>query len=173
MGATFSEPTYFYEEGTKPDLVDTYGPIYSRTGMNLSNIIPTKVITSGDPNSTGGSLLVNGRILTHDLHIITDTYSPIPNDTEEPIKIAKLCGYVDITQSVSSLTTIKYPVIQFMFEHFTLDGYTVGGGVASANLPAGEKSYGTHHLMVNDMATVNLFCSLTLQNSLTTRVEFA
>ena len=96
MGKTFSQPTYFYQYNTVPDLVDTNGPLYSRTGVNLGNITPrdmelfSRLLSDGD---TYDSWIVQAT--SHDLSLIEKRFAPLENSVVSPLITAGLSGYVE------------------------------------------------------------------------------
>lgn len=105
MGATFSQPTYFYDESTRPDLVDTNGPLYQRTAVDLGNLTPVTCTVKAHITSTGSTLdVVNvgstGTIVTHDLHVTKGAFSPKSNNKESAIASVGLNGYVEFTGAI-------------------------------------------------------------------------
>lgn len=125
MGLTFPNPKYFYEESDVPDLVDTNGPIYSRTGVNLGNIVPTGVyLTAYKPD---GTFLTRPSIdiVQHDVHVTRTVLSPMLNDSEEPILAIGLNGYIEISAQSSLPTTddrCTHIALQVAFNDFNPGG---------------------------------------------------
>ena len=98
MGKTFSQPTYFYQDNTVPDLVDTNGPLYSRTGVNLGNVTPSSIRAIN--TKTLEQPMAN--ILSHDVHAVRRVYSPMPNDTENAVSTISLLGSIEIASWASN-----------------------------------------------------------------------
>lgn len=137
MGKTFSQPTYFYKAGTKPDLVDTNGPIYSRTGVKNKNIYPTNVIAYSRQLGTNGKLTGNSttlRVTDYDLSVISLPYSIMPNESDSPINLVRLAGYIETSGSNYMPTTNSSLVMVsflFNFSDLTLESSFVTANVAA------------------------------------------
>lgn len=96
MGATFSNPTYFYGSGTKPDLVDKNGPIYARSPVCVGKVTPQSLayIDGGDSTSHPVS------IKSHDLYVLRETNPFLSSDSEKPKFNYKLSGIVSLSGSI-------------------------------------------------------------------------
>lgn len=104
----FDAPHYFYEQGDPPDLVDPNGPIYSRTPVNLGNIVPQDStglgqgeliwgLTSYYEGSFSYATLGFQRVVSHDLHVTLTPVAPTTNDAEQPLLLVGLSGYVELS----------------------------------------------------------------------------
>ena len=136
MGKTFSQPTYFYQDNTAPDLVDTNGPLYSRTAVNLGNVTPTSVqgfdrffSTDGNLKSASSSEL---NVISHDLSVMSLPYSIMPNDSDSPITVVKLVGYITTTggnymETINSMHMLSFI---FKFDNFPIETSFISSNVA-------------------------------------------
>lgn len=124
MGATFPNPKYFYDETDVPDLVDTNGPIYARTGVNLSNIIPTSVEVVAYSSDREHNESVNYSVLTHDVHVTRTAISPMEGDSEAPILAVGLSGYIALrpNTTVGGESPCDSIVVTVSFEDFNPGG---------------------------------------------------
>lgn len=124
MGATFPNPKYFYDETDVPDLVDTNGPIYARTGVNLSNIIPTsvEVIACSSDREHNESRAYS--VLTHDVHVTRTAISPMEGDGEDPILAVGLSGYIALQPNLAVVgeSPCDSIVVTVSFEDFNPGG---------------------------------------------------
>lgn len=105
---SFDSPKYFYDEADPPDLVNPNGPIYSRTPVNLGNIVPQDStglgqgeliwgVTSYDKGSFSYATLGFQRVVSHDLHVTLTPVAPTTNDAEQPLLLVGLSGYVELS----------------------------------------------------------------------------
>ena len=112
---SFDSPKYFYDEADPPDLVNTNGPIYARTPVNLGNIVPQDStgldqgeliwgLTSYYEGSFSYAPLGFQRVVSHDLHVTLTPVAPATNGAEQPLLLVGLSGYVELSaiQSISS-----------------------------------------------------------------------
>ena len=124
MGKTFSQPTYFYQDNTAPDLVDTNGPLYSRTGVNLGNIVPTKFIIDNQTYTSGQAEYSKNfdiDIVSHDLSVVRLVAAPMENDSDEPLFMYRVVGRIVTTLPNDSIT-IGYTYslgVSLQFEPFS------------------------------------------------------
>lgn len=124
---SFDLPKYFYDEADPPDLVNTNGPIYSRTPVNLGNIVPQPTHTmnaiqyrfssSGIP---APSIDFVFSVVAHDLHVVRMCAAPMSDDTGDPILSVSLSGYLQLS------TTYDNPIEKFCLEIVT-ESFTTGG----------------------------------------------
>ena len=119
MGKTFSQPTYFYQDNTVPDLVDTNGPLYSRTGVNLGNVVPTEIVFRALDMSGDNAVSYPISITSDDLSVVLVPYAKLPGSSGKTLLVAKLYGYIEIYVS-PGLGTVSTPYLSgnITFEPF-------------------------------------------------------
>lgn len=119
MGVTFSLPTYFYDGGTKPDLVDTNGPLYQRTCVNLGNIVPTDIVYRALDMSGTNAVNYPTSISSYDLSVVLVPYTKLPDTSGKTLLVAKLYGYIEIYVSpVTGTVSTPYLSGNIAFEPF-------------------------------------------------------
>ena len=146
----FSEPHYFYKQSDLPDLVDVNGPIYARTGVNLSNVTPVSVasnyvcangstwpIVSASHHSYG--------IVSHDVHVKRECLSPMPNDGEAAIQPVGLSGEITLSPNTSQPPAPPANVVGLqvvvMYDSFNAGG-TVQGPIQIYGIVGGGEGTG-------------------------------
>lgn len=143
MGATFPYRTYFYEADTKPDLVDTYGPLYSRTSKCLGNITPVGDITFSLSSIEGGETDFTADIINHNLHVIEKAAGPMTSDGTALVT-AGLSGYIefDAKSVTSSFYTINAVINteNFKFNGTQQAGYPMTGSACLCRQNPGDAS---------------------------------
>lgn len=157
MGATFSQPTYFYEEGTKPDLVDTNGPIYARTGTNLGNVIPDKLNTDSDSITFTSS----------DIKLLKLPFAIMPDGNDNPQFYYKLYGEVSMSKTYPLVMVNRNPPIniQEKFELTLAEACEVDltsgmfGGSCAFSYLSSINAIGTYavDIISGSFATVDIF----------------
>lgn len=117
MGNTFENPTYFYGGGAPPDLVDTNGPIYARTSVNVGNVTPKSVTMT-----SGSDIISASEFVTHDLRMVAHPQSPASSGETATIS-AGLSGYVEPNWGTDNKTFNVNTTYNFMFavEFFDTD----------------------------------------------------
>lgn len=113
---TTTGPNKVYQAGDVPDFVGdacTYG---SHThdvdvpegggGVNLSNVTPN--------DCTSGA--VNLNIVSHDVHVLKQTFGPMSGDTEAPYSVGMLGGYIELN-NVEQISG-EYIPLAILFDSF-------------------------------------------------------
>lgn len=130
MGATFANPTYVYESDTKPDLVDTNGPIYARTSVCNGSITPIDmeffVRLLSDGNTTESKI---AQAVSHDLSLIEKRVAPLENSIVNPLITAGLSGYVEFADPQITTLSGKYQMVDVTMrvESFGFNGNKPSG----------------------------------------------
>lgn len=96
MGTTFANPTYFYEAGAKPDLVDTNGPIYARSPVCVGKVTPYNFLYMDGGDSTEHYV----DIKSHDLYVLRETNPFLSSSSQKPKFNYKLNGVVNLDGSI-------------------------------------------------------------------------
>lgn len=131
MGATFSDPTYLYEAGTKPDLVDPNGPLYTRTKSVVRKVTPTSMKVFVQPVSMVGSNPMGSspqevqlNVHSHDLSLILDPAAPVPGTENEPVFSYRIVGSLVLAANSTTYLTLGDTATlfsaQLSFEPFTV-----------------------------------------------------
>lgn len=114
---TTTGPSKLYQASDVPDFVGDackYGshthdvdvPSVMSFGVNLSNVIPTEC-TSG---------AVNLNIVSHDVHVLKQTFDSMSGDTEAPYNVGMLGGYIELN-NVEQISGDYIP-LNILFDSF-------------------------------------------------------
>ena len=130
----FDAPKYFYDAGDPPDLVDANGPIYARTGVNLSNVTPVSVAanyvcTNGSAWPIVSASQYSYGIVSHDLHVKRECLSPMPGDSEAPILTVGLSGEITLSRNGTSPAPTPPSNVVGLQVVVLFDSFNAGGTV--------------------------------------------
>lgn len=147
---SFSTPHYFYEPRDLPDLVDVNGPIYARTGVNLSNVTPVSVASNYVCANGSTWPIVSAShhsysIVSHDVHVKRECLSPMPNDDEAAIQPVGLSGEMTLSPNTPQPPAPPANVVGLqviiMFDSFNAGG-TVQGPIQIYGIVGGGQGDG-------------------------------
>ena len=126
--------------------MDTNGPLYQRTPVNLGNIVPTEFIINNQTYTSGGSGFSTNfalDIVSHNLSVVRLVAAPMENVNDEPLFVYHVVGMMTVDWPSGTLNSDgAFTLSAYMeFEPFSVNNGFCTSTITNYARELGSKEY--------------------------------